>query len=517
MLGWRRARVVRRRGDRRDRRRRPPGAQRASQRLARTGRRRAGSSRSHAGETVLDGLTREVEEETGLRVHEWEGPIYQVVATAPDHGLADAGRGVPGRSTYEGELHVGDDPDGIVVDAAFVDPDDVPRAAGHDPPVGPRAADGLAAPSRCSVAEAPRYRYEVTGIGLHDAVGGAGAVTGRPDDRRRGRAAVDPPRRHGRVLRVGRAARPPRAARHAGDRRRHRHPAAWSPPRRTRRGRTACTRPCRRVTARRLCPHAVFLDGRHAPLRARSARRVMAIFATGHPAGRAALARRGVPRRHRRACDASGPAAGDRGADPAPGARRGGPHLLGRRRADKVPGQAGVRAGQADGVTDRARCSGRGVFEVAPGRRCSAFLRPLPVAALWGVGPATLAKLAPPRRRRRSVTWPASRSTRVRAALGDAGAARHLHALANGVDDRPVVADLAPKSISHEETFAVDLRTDRALQPELVRHGRLGGVPAAGQPASRGGPWASRSATRRTSGPSPGPDTPGGPDRRRHA
>jgi len=28
------------------------------------------------GETVVDGLTREVEEETGLRVLEWAGPLY---------------------------------------------------------------------------------------------------------------------------------------------------------------------------------------------------------------------------------------------------------------------------------------------------------------------------------------------------------------------------------------------------------------------------------------------------------
>jgi ADP-ribose pyrophosphatase YjhB (NUDIX family) len=76
----------------------------------------------HAGETLLDGLAREVEEETGLRVTEWAGPLYEVSAVAPDLGwhlrvevhLALA---------WEGELHV-DDPDGIVVEARFVGPDD---------------------------------------------------------------------------------------------------------------------------------------------------------------------------------------------------------------------------------------------------------------------------------------------------------------------------------------------------------------------------------------------------------
>jgi 8-oxo-dGTP diphosphatase len=71
------------------------------------------------GETVIDGLTREVEEETGLRVTEWAGPVYEVVCEAPDLGWrlrVEAHVAL----AYEGELHV-DDPDGIVVDARFVD------------------------------------------------------------------------------------------------------------------------------------------------------------------------------------------------------------------------------------------------------------------------------------------------------------------------------------------------------------------------------------------------------------
>lgn len=71
------------------------------------------------GESIVDGLTREVEEETGLRVTEWTGPVYEVHCTAPDLGWrlrVEAHLAV----AYEGELHV-DDPDGIVVDARFVD------------------------------------------------------------------------------------------------------------------------------------------------------------------------------------------------------------------------------------------------------------------------------------------------------------------------------------------------------------------------------------------------------------
>ena len=36
--------------------------------------------------SLLAGLTREVEEETGLHVREWSGPLYEVNAYAPDMG-----------------------------------------------------------------------------------------------------------------------------------------------------------------------------------------------------------------------------------------------------------------------------------------------------------------------------------------------------------------------------------------------------------------------------------------------
>ncbi len=69
------------------------------------------------GETLLGGLTREVAEETGLRVSVWTGPVYEVVAEAPDLGWrlrVEVHRAV----AFAGELTVAD-PDGIVVDARF--------------------------------------------------------------------------------------------------------------------------------------------------------------------------------------------------------------------------------------------------------------------------------------------------------------------------------------------------------------------------------------------------------------
>jgi 8-oxo-dGTP diphosphatase len=63
------------------------------------------------------GLTREVEEETGLRVTEWEGPLYEVRAVAVEMGWVMRCE-VHRALAFEGNLVV-DDPDGIVIEAAF--------------------------------------------------------------------------------------------------------------------------------------------------------------------------------------------------------------------------------------------------------------------------------------------------------------------------------------------------------------------------------------------------------------
>ena len=70
------------------------------------------------GETVLEGLTREVAEETGLVVTAWEGPLYEIETVAPDlgwHLRVEVHRAIE----VTGDLIV-DDPDGIVVDACWV-------------------------------------------------------------------------------------------------------------------------------------------------------------------------------------------------------------------------------------------------------------------------------------------------------------------------------------------------------------------------------------------------------------
>jgi 8-oxo-dGTP diphosphatase len=76
------------------------------------------------GESVLDGLAREVEEETGLTVTRWApAPAYRVEAEAVEAGWhlrVEVHRAV----AYEGDLRVGADPDGIVVDARFTPVDE---------------------------------------------------------------------------------------------------------------------------------------------------------------------------------------------------------------------------------------------------------------------------------------------------------------------------------------------------------------------------------------------------------
>ncbi len=71
------------------------------------------------GEPVVDGLTREVQEETGLSVQSWHGPLYVIEADAPGlgwHLRVEVHRA----ARLSGMLVVGADPDGIVTNADLV-------------------------------------------------------------------------------------------------------------------------------------------------------------------------------------------------------------------------------------------------------------------------------------------------------------------------------------------------------------------------------------------------------------
>jgi DNA polymerase-4 len=96
------------------------------------------------------------------------------------------------------------------------------------------------------------------------------------------------------------------------------------------------------------------------------------------------------------------------------------------------------------------------------------FLHALPVEALWGVGPATLAGL-----QRLGVVTIGDLAElpkdTVLKSLGPAQGA-HLIALANGSDSRPVIPDSSAKSISVEETYDHDLEGPEVMTTALLAH-----------------------------------------------
>ena len=274
------------------------------------------------------------------------------------------------------------------------------------------------------------------------------------------RRAVDPPPRPRRVLRVGRAARRPGAAGPAGRGRRARQP-------RRRRGgelrgaaSSASTRRCRwrgpGARARTRCSSRPRFDAYSDASSAGDgdpARR--------HAARRADLARRGVPRRRRRAPVARHRTRDRRGCCAgASGPRPGSPRRSARRRRSCWPSwRATSRSPTA--------CSWS-----SPGTELE-FLHPLPVTRLWGVGPATRRRLDALRRRRPSATSP-SCPRRRSSARSAPSAGAHLHALAWNRDDRAVEPDRVTKSIGHEETFADGPHRPRRARARRAAHGRRG-------------------------------------------
>jgi DNA polymerase-4 len=95
------------------------------------------------------------------------------------------------------------------------------------------------------------------------------------------------------------------------------------------------------------------------------------------------------------------------------------------------------------------------------------FLRPLPVRALPGVGPATARRLHELGVQTVGNLADLPAGTLERAVGRAAG--RQLAAMADGRDDRLVVPDQAQKSIGHEETFATDLWDAADLRGRLLR------------------------------------------------
>jgi len=102
----------------------------------------------------------------------------------------------------------------------------------------------------------------------------------------------------------------------------------------------------------------------------------------------------------------------------------------------------------------RGVVEGPGVVVVAAGSE-RRFLEPRPVGDLWGVGPATVARLH--KIGVRTVGDVAALPADLLVGHLGRSAGRRLADLAVGIDQRAVVPDAPARSVGHEETFAVDL------------------------------------------------------------
>ncbi|MSO26834.1 MAG: DNA polymerase IV [Candidatus Nanopelagicales bacterium] len=112
-----------------------------------------------------------------------------------------------------------------------------------------------------------------------------------------------------------------------------------------------------------------------------------------------------------------------------------------------------------------ARCKPDGVL-VVPADQVLAFLHPLSVSVLWGVGERTEEQLT--RLGLYTVGDIANTPiTTLRRALGQATGS-HLHTLAWGIDPRGVTPDEPEKSISAEETFSHDIDDPELIYAKLL-------------------------------------------------
>ncbi len=107
-----------------------------------------------------------------------------------------------------------------------------------------------------------------------------------------------------------------------------------------------------------------------------------------------------------------------------------------------------------------------GLVEVPPGKVAS-FLHPLPVGAMWGVGPATARRLHGLGLETVG-DLAATPAPTLRQAFGP-HTGRALHELAHGRDRRPVVPSEPERSVGSQETLGRDTDSPEIVRRELLR------------------------------------------------
>jgi DNA polymerase-4 len=132
-----------------------------------------------------------------------------------------------------------------------------------------------------------------------------------------------------------------------------------------------------------------------------------------------------------------------------------------------LPASVGVGTSKLIAKLAGRRAKPDGVWRVPAGEEV-AFLHPLPVRALWGVGEATFSRLEA-----LGIAtvgdlagFPvAALERRLGPTLG-----RHLHELAHARDPRPVEPASGVKSVSVESTYDTDLVDPERIEAELLAH-----------------------------------------------
>lgn len=205
--------------------------------------------------------------------------------------------------------------------------------------------------------------------------------------------------------------------------------------------------------AMRLCPQATVLPPHHERYTEYS-RQVMAIFRDATPLVE--------------------PLSIDEAFLDVSGARRllGSPAVVGQHIRDRVHRETGLTCSVGAAATKFVAkvASGRAKPDgllVVPPAQTLAFLHPLPIRALWGVGAKTEESLL--RIGLHTVGDVADTPlTTLTRAVGEATGVK-LHELAHGRDARSVVTATSEKSIGHEVTFHTDVTDPARVRLELLR------------------------------------------------